>query len=84
MEQTKKKVGRPRKERRGGAREGAGRKKGVQIKENPLTEHVTFRTHADTLRRVQLLRDLTKRDELSFNRLFEQWVEGLAQEYGIE
>lgn len=77
---TKKKVGRPRKERRGGAREGAGRKP----TDNPRVEHVSITTTKDVLQRVQRLRELTKQDEFSFNRLFEQWVEGLAQEYGIE
>lgn len=83
MEQTiktKKKVGRPRKEHRGGAREGAGRKP----VDNPRVEHVSITTTKDVLQKVQILRELTKQDEFSFNHLFEQWVEGLAQEYGIE
>ena len=84
MEEKKKKRGRPRKERRGGARPGAGRKKGVHIKENPLIAHISFRASEDTLRRVKELREQTKEDDIPFNRLFELWVEELAKDYGIE
>lgn len=83
-------VTKPRKKKKGswgGKREGAGRKKGVSIghiKEDPMTAHVSFRTHGNTLRRVQQLREITKNDDVPFNRMFEAWVEDIAKEYGIE
>lgn len=86
MEQTKKKVGRPRKEHRGGAREGAGRKPGKvgAYKENPKNTMLPFRVSELTASRIKALRELTKRDEHPFVDMLESWVEGLAQEYGIE
>jgi hypothetical protein len=68
----------------GGRREGAGRKKGTKMVENPISEHLSFRVTADTLRRVKALREMTKEDDLSFNRQFELWVKDIAQDYGIE
>lgn len=82
MEETikKRKRGRPRKERRGGAREGAGR----PHKENPRTEHITIVGTPLTLARIKQLREFMKNDEPTFNTAFENWVEGLAKDYGIE
>lgn len=80
----KKKIGRPRKERRGGAREGAGRKRGVQIKEHPRNKHFSFGVSEITVQRSNKLRELTKQDEMPFVDMLEKWVEELAQEYGIE
>ena len=76
-------------ENRGGRREGAGRKKGVQVGpyrggESMLTENDTFRVSADTHRRIKQLREMTKGDTMPFNRMFEVWVKQLASEYGIE
>ena len=84
MEEEKKKGG------WGGKRAGAGRKKGKKIgtigryKENPKSEHITFRVTEHTLRRVKELRELTKRDTFPFNNMFEAWVAQLAQDYGLE
>lgn len=70
------------KDPRGGAREGAGRKRldptGVRL------DHATFSISAETARRIKALREATKNDDLPFNRMFEKWVEELAEAYGIE
>lgn len=89
MEETikKKKVGRPRKERRGGAREGAGRKPGVKVgayKENPKNTMLPFRVSALTAGRIKALRELTKNDDMPFVDMLESWIEQLAKDYGIE
>ena len=71
----------------GGKRAGAGRKKGKRIghiKENPKSEHITFRVTANTTRRIKQLRELTKDDAMPFNRMFEAWVEEYAKDYGLE
>lgn len=80
--------GRPPKkvEHRGGKREGAGRKAGYSIAypDEQLTAQVVIRTRAITHERIKQLREVTKQDELPFNRMFEKWVEEYAQSYGIE
>lgn len=79
-EEKKRKRGRPRKERRGGAREGAGRPR----KDNPRTQHITIIGTPLTLARIKQLREFMKNDEPTFNTAFENWVEELAKDYGIE
>lgn len=80
--------GRPPKkvEHRGGKREGAGRKGGFSVAypDEQLTAQATFRVRAITHQRIKQLRELTKDDEMPFNRMFEAWVEEYAQSYGIE
>lgn len=68
----------------GGKREGAGRKRGVQIKENPRNKGVTFMVSDKMLNQIRQLRELTKEDELNFNSMFVKWVEQYAKDYGIE
>ena len=83
-----KKRGRPpkKKDNRGGKREGAGRKGGYSVvyPDEQLTAQATFRVRAITHQRIKQLRELTKEDEMPFNRMFEAWVEEYAQSYGIE
>ena len=69
-------------ERRGGAREGAGRKTayGGEL----LSATATFVVREITKQRINQLRELTKHDDMPFNRLFEAWVEELAKNYGLE
>ena len=75
-------MGRPKKkDQRGGRREGAGRKPWV---EEPRNENVTFRVSAKTLGQIRRLRELTKEDEVTFNQLFSQWVDEMANDYGLE
>ena len=82
----KKGPGRPKKENRGGKREGAGRKKGFSVAypDEQLTSQVTLRVRDITHKRVKQLRELTKNDAMNFNRMFEKWVEDYAKDYGIE
>lgn len=80
----KRKVGRPRKERRGGVREGAGRPKGSGTKENPRNKYTTFSVSEKTLNKIHQLREITKHDELTFNAMFSEWVDEIAKDYGIE
>jgi ribosomal protein L19E len=68
---------------RGGKREGAGRKKGVQIMENPKSENATFRVSKRTLEQIRQLRELTRHDDVPFNDMFVRWVDALASEYGL-
>lgn len=68
----------------GGRREGAGRKKGVRIKDNPKNTMLTFRVSEATARRTKQLRELTKQDTMPFVDMLESWVEELAKDYGIE
>lgn len=68
----------------GGKREGAGRKKGVQIKENPRNQGVTFMVSEKMLGQIRQLRELTREDEINFNGMFVKWVEEMAETYGIE
>ena len=89
--EEKKKRGRPPKkvEKRGGKREGAGRKKGVGVGPYKggtalLSANDTFRVSEDTHRRIKLLREMTKDDSMPFNRMFEKWVEEYAKDYGID
>jgi len=77
---AKTKTTKRKKENRGGKREGAGRKP----VDNPRVEHVSITTTKDVVLRVQQLRELTKHDDMPFNRMFESWVADLAKEYGIE
>lgn len=90
MTEEKKKRGRGRppkkKDNRGGKREGAGRKGGYSVvyPDEQLTAQATFRVRAITHQRIKQLRELTKDDEMPFNRMFEAWVEEYAQSYGIE
>ena len=68
----------------GGRREGAGRKPGSGTMENPRTENVTFRVSRRTLGKIRQLREITREDETNFNAMFTQWVDDLADDYGIE
>lgn len=91
-EEIKRKRGRPKKEtpkapQRGGKREGAGRKKGVAVgpyKENPKNTMLPFRVSEVTARRIKQLREMTKEDATPFVDMLEEWVKGLAEDYGIE
>lgn len=87
-EEKKRGRGRPPKkvENRGGKREGAGRKGGYSLAypDEQLSAQATFRVRTITLERIRQLRELTKDDEMPFNRMFEKWVEEYAQDYGIE
>jgi hypothetical protein len=77
-------MGRPKKkDPRGGRREGAGRKP-WSPDENPRNENVTFRVSARTLAQIRSLRDATREDEITFNELFIQWVDEMANDYGLE
>ena len=84
----KKRRGRPPKkvENRGGKREGAGRKKGTltTYPNEPLDGQVVMRIRSITQERIRQLREATKGDTMPFNRMFEQWVEDYAKDYGIE
>lgn len=84
----KKRAPKPRKkkENRGGARPGAGRKPGYTLvyPDEQLTGRVGFRIRAITQERINQLRELTKEDTMPFNRMFEAWVEEMAKTYGIE
>lgn len=68
----------------GGRREGAGRKKGFKLVENPKNTMLPFRVSEATARRIKQLRELTKQDDMPFVDTFEKWVEEYAQSYGIE
>lgn len=86
-EETKKRGrGRPPKkvEHRGGKREGAGRKKGFKLVENPRNKGVTFMVSEKMLNQIRQLREITKEEEPNFNAMFVNWVEKTAQDYGIE
>lgn len=87
-EETKRGRGRPRKkkENRGGARAGAGRKGGYSIAypNEQLKGQVVIRIRAVTQERIKQLRELTKEDAMPFNRMFEAWVEDMAKTYGLE
>lgn len=72
---TKKKDG------RGGARPGAGR---PRWKDNPRVKMLTFRVPEDTARRIALLREATKEDEVPFLDMLDRWVEEYARDYGID
>lgn len=63
----------------GGRREGSGRKP----KEDPRNQNLTFRVSAKTLGQVRQLRELTRDDEMDFNRMFISWVEEMAENYGL-
>lgn len=65
----------------GGKREGAGRK---PMGEEAHTAPVFFRVKPGIHRKVLALREATKQDDMPFNRMFEQWVEDMAKDYGIE
>lgn len=88
MAEEKKKRGRgrpPKKvEHRGGKREGAGRKKGFKLVENPRNKGVTFMVSEKMLNQIRQLREITKEEEPNFNAMFVNWVEKTAQDYGIE
>lgn len=88
-EQAKKRGrGRPPKkvEKRGGKREGAGRKKGqgMTYEGEYLSAQVVMRIRPITHERIKQLREATKDDTMPFNRMFEQWVEEYAKDYGID
>lgn len=68
----------------GGRRDGAGRKPGTRMVENPKNENVTFRVSERTLGQIRQLRELTKEDEMNFNAMFSLWVEDMAKDYGID
>lgn len=88
MAEEKKKRGRgrpPKKvEHRGGKREGAGRKKGFKLVENPRNKGVTFMVSEKMLNQIRQLREITKEEVPNFNGMFVEWVEEIAQTYGIE
>lgn len=69
---------------RGGRREGAGRKKGFRLKENPRNTMLPFRVTEKTARRIKELRELTRDDTMPFVEMLEAWVAEMAQDYGIE
>lgn len=69
---------------RGGRREGAGRKKGFRLKENPRNTMLPFRVTEKTARRIKELRELTREDTMPFVEMLESWVAEMAQDYGIE
>lgn len=77
---------RRKKDGRGGKREGAGRKKGVSVayEGDMLSSQITLRVRDITKERVVQLRELTKYDDMSFNRLLEAWVEEMAKKYGLD
>lgn len=98
-EETKRKVGRPRKaegaptapyyKKKNKAHIGwGGKREGAGKKAKgatgPLDAQVVMRITADTYRRIKALRDATADDDVPFNRMFELWVQELATEYGIE
>lgn len=74
----------PKKSNRGGRREGAGRKKGTRIKENPRNTMLPFRVSEITATRIKQLRELTKEDTMPFVDMLEKWVEDMAKDYGVE
>ena len=80
IKKKKKATSRKKKDNRGGAREGAGR----PHKDNPRTQHITIIGTPLTLARIKQLRMFMRGQEPSFNTAFEQWIEGLAKDYGIE
>ena len=65
----------------GGPRPGSGRK---SLGDNAIKAPLSFRVKPATLRRVRALREATRQDDMPFNRMFEQWVEDMAKDYGIE
>lgn len=78
MEEKAKKSG------RGGRREGAGRKKGFRLKENPRNTMLPFRVTEKTARRIKELREMTGEDTMPFVEMLEAWVAEMAQDYGID
>lgn len=75
-------MGRPKKkDPRGGAREGAGRKPWV---EDPRNINVTFRVNTKTLGQIRALREATRDDETTFNEMFTRWVDEMARDYGLD
>lgn len=80
----KRRVGRPRKDRRGGARPGAGRKPGSGAKENPRNKTITFRVSALTKGRIDQIREMIKGEDGSFTDMLTRWVDELADTYGVE
>lgn len=84
-EETPKQAVRP-KGQHGGRREGAGRKKGVGVVYDGvmLSSQVTFRVRDITKARIARLREVTQHDTVPFNRMFEDWVEETAGNYGFE
>jgi hypothetical protein len=75
MEEEKKKDG------RGGARKGAGRK--AIYKDSPLEGHTTFRVSKATEKRIYYLRQFMKDENPNFTRRFENWVKEEAEKLGI-
>ena len=74
---------------RGGARPGAGRKKGVKVgpylgSGSLRDKSFNCRVSEETHRRIQMLREITKEEDVRFNRMFEDWVYELCREYGID
>lgn len=67
----------------GGRREGAGRKVGTKLVENPRNKGVTFMVSEKMLSQIRQLREATKQDEVTFNEMFVKWVAGVAEDYGI-
>ena len=43
-----------------------------------------FRVSEVTARRIKQLREMTKEDATPFVDMLEEWVKGLAEDYGIE
>lgn len=93
MEETiKKRRGRPpkngvcaqprkkKKENRGGARPGAGRKPIA----NARTKHFSFRVSERAVNLSNQLREAMKGDDMGFVDLLERWIDDLAKDYGIE
>lgn len=65
----------------GGRRKGAGRK---MSEEPTMDKLVAFRVTEDTNRKAKALREITKGDEKTFNQMFREWVDAIAQDYGVE
>lgn len=75
-------MGRPKKkDPRGGAREGAGRKPWV---EDPRNKMISFSVNTKTQGQIRALREATREDEHTFNDLFVQWVDEMAKDYGLD
>lgn len=67
----------------GGRREGAGRPKGTTMVENPRVVNVTFRVSGRTLAQIRQLREMMRDDERNFTDAFVDWVQGMADDYGV-
>lgn len=76
MEEEKKKDG------RGGARKGAGRK--AVGAEGKMDGRATFSVSKATEKRIKYLRMFFKDEDMPFTRRFENWVKEEAEKIGIK